>query len=82
MYIISLVLHRAVCLEAHVNGFKKKKKKVEELPLLVDPVTHAKSLGKVIYRTIRTEILHFYSSPQVGSPHSGDTCSRDPHTSP
>jgi hypothetical protein len=27
MYIISLVLHRAVCLEAHVNGFKKKKKK-------------------------------------------------------
>ncbi|KAN0118460.1 hypothetical protein V8E52_005190 [Russula decolorans] len=28
MYIISLVLHRAVCLEAHVNGFKKKKKKL------------------------------------------------------
>jgi hypothetical protein len=27
MYIISLMLHRAVCLEAHVNGFKKKKKK-------------------------------------------------------
>jgi len=24
---ICLVLHRAVCSEAHVNGFKKKKKK-------------------------------------------------------
>jgi hypothetical protein len=39
MYIISLVLHRAVCLEAHVNGFKKKKKKKKK-----------KKMGTVIYK--------------------------------
>ena len=35
MYIIRLVLHRAVSLEVHVNGFQKKKKKKSIFPVFL-----------------------------------------------